>query len=140
MELMEQKTDILQKILDITRPILLTGDPDNIDYEAQAFVNLYQRRENILVGVEKIDAQIAALNLPEQLGAEYVIQLAVINDKQKKIATELIELDKANMAIYEKLKEQVKGDLKNVRQTKDVNEAYMDAFDSPQGYLFDKKN
>ena len=140
LELLNQKTAIFQKVLDITQPIVLTGNPEKIEYEVQAFTNLYQRRENILADVEKIDAQIDALDIPEHLGAEYVISLAVVNDKQKKIVSELIKLDKVNIAVYEKLKEHIKGDLKNVRQTMDVNEAYFESFESPQGHFFDKKN
>ncbi|MCL2576344.1 MAG: hypothetical protein FWE33_07895 [Defluviitaleaceae bacterium] len=137
---MEEKTTIIQKVLDVTRPIVLTGDIEKVEHEAQAFANLYQRRENILASIEKIDAKMAALGEPKQPDAEYIIQLAVINDKQRKMASELIELDKNNMEMYEKIKEHIKGDLKNVRLTMDVNEAYMGDFDTVGGHYFDQKN
>jgi predicted transcriptional regulator len=137
---MEEKTAIFQKVLDVTRPIVLTGDFERVEYEAQAFSNLYQRRENILSAIEKIDTQMNTFGEPERFDAEYAIQLAVINDKQRKIAAELIEIKKKNMAMYEKIKEHIKGDLKNVRQTMDVNEAYMSDFDTAGGRYFDQKN
>ena len=140
LELLNKKTAFLERILELTKNTKLTGNLDDMEREIADFSHLYERRSIIMNGIHDADEKIAALDIQEKPGAEYLITLAAINSKQKKIAAELIELDKANMLVYKKLSEHIKGDLKNVRQTMDVNEAYMDDFESLQGYYFDKKN
>ena len=144
LELMEQKTAVLERILDITRKVVLTGEKDVAEKEGEEFSNLYERREPILKRIAKIDAdlKIEAMGLPPLDEPEYKDRLTAIIDKQKDVATQLLALDEANVKIYEKLKAHMQGNMKNVRQTIDVNEKYLDLepYESAQGYYFDKKN
>ena len=146
LELMEQKNAVIERVLEITGSVVFTGAKDASEKEAEAFAELYERREIVLRSIPKIDAALAAeseaMGLPpggELVSEQYRERLHTIIVKQKEMAAKVLAMDEANTKIYEKLKVHLAGDLKNVRQTMDLNERY-DDFDSNQSYYFDKKN
>ncbi|MCL2168664.1 MAG: hypothetical protein FWB74_01400 [Defluviitaleaceae bacterium] len=147
LELMEQKNAVVERVLELTRKQVFTGAADAAESEAEAFSELYERREIVLRSIPKIEASLKheseVMGLPpggHLVSEKYRAQLEEIISRQKGMATELIELDEANFKVYEKLKSQIMGDLKNVRQSKNLNERYLDDTYDTQGYYFDKKN
>jgi hypothetical protein len=147
LELMEQKNSVIERILSITREVSLTGERDLVEKEAEAFVVLYERRDNIIKRIEKIDealkAESKAMGLPpggDLVSEKYRQQLEAIIEKQRDMVAALLVLDAANIKAYDKMKQAVTGDLKRVRQNIDLNTRYMGDIDGHQGFLFDKKN
>jgi hypothetical protein len=145
---MEQKSAVVARVLELTRAQVFTGDADAVERESEAFSELYERREVVLKSMPEIHAKMKAeseaMGLPsggELVSHKYKERLEKIIAHQKEMAAALIKLDEANIKAYEKMKSHLVGDLKNVRQSKDANEKYMDAFyDESQSYYFDKKN
>jgi len=140
LELMGQKTIILEKILTLTKGTVFSGEKQDAEKDAEAFAELYERREKIIKRIEKIEAEMAALNLPPAFGPEMNEAVDSIIDQQKAIAAQLLKLDEANTEMYHKIKAHVQLDMKNVRQGLDVNEAYADTYVTGEGSYFDKKN
>ena len=140
LELMEKKTVALEKILGITKATVFSGEVGSAEADAEAFAILYERRENILKRVEKADAAMKELDLLEDVSDDFPKRFAVMKAKQRDIAEQLLALDKANMKAYDIIKAHLQGGLKTVRQTRDVNEKYLDGYDDTEGYYFDKKN
>ena len=143
-ELLGQKLKALNLMLEVTQNEVFTGNDDLAEREAEAFVTLYGRRTSILSDIEKIDD---AIELLEPLDAqdieepEFQEQIVGFREKMKAIAKEMLELDKANMAAYEKISTFFKGNMKHVRQTKDLNNRYIDNLDAfTDGHLLDKRN
>jgi hypothetical protein len=144
-ELMEQKSAVIARVLEITRAVSLTGKEESVEKEADAFSTLYEQREIILRRIPKIEAEMEketdAMSANKLVSEVHQIRIKNIVASQKEMATELIALDEANFKVYEKLKSHLAGDLKTVRQSKDVNERYNeDFYDDTRGYYFDKKN
>jgi len=144
-ELMEQKSVVIARVLEATRAVSFTGDKEAAEKEADAFSSLYEKREIILRSIPKIEAELEkesnAMSANKLVSEVHQIRLKNIIAKQKEMAAELIALDEANFKVYEKLKAQLAGDLKTVRQSKDVNDRYNeDFYDDTRGYYFDKKN
>ena len=146
---MEQKSAVIARVLELTRAQIFTGTPESAEAESDAFSELYERREIVLQSMTKLESQLqeeaqAQAITPGQplIDANLNEQLKQIVANQKEMATTLIALDEANFKAYEKIKSHLVGDLKNVRQTKDVNERYSDNFyfNEEQGHYFDKKN
>jgi len=144
-ELMEQKSAVIARVLEVTRAVSFTGAEDAVEKEADAFSSLYEQREIILRRIPKIEAEMEkesiAISANKLVSDVHQIRLNAIIVKQKEMASELIALDEANFKVYEKLKSHLAGDLKTVRQSRDVNERYNeDFYDDTRGYYFDKKN
>jgi hypothetical protein len=138
---MGKKTAILEKVLEITKAEVFTGKVEVAEKEAEAFANLYEQRDGILKRFEKVDARLQEIGLPQNPTKCFPERLAAITEKHKAIAAELLEMDKANIAAYENLKAHIQGNMKNVRQTIELNEKYiLDDDETPGGILFDKKN
>jgi hypothetical protein len=137
-KLLNDKTQSLEHILKISQDVLLTGTANAAEKEAEAFVSLYHRRENILKHIMDIDN--ALKNLPPL--TEGAIEAAKAINRHREIAGQLLELDEANMKSYELIKSHLAENIKGVRQTRDVNEKYLDEYDGfgETSYLFDKKN
>jgi hypothetical protein len=137
---MEQKATVLERILTLTREHVFTGNPDLFDKEAEAFVDLYQRRDDLLKRAIKANATLESIGPPTS-GCKYLEKsLEEIRAKHIAIATELMALDVENAKVYETLKARIQGDMRDVRQTMDLNERYLDSHEPAQGFYFDKKN
>ena len=140
LELMQQKTAILERVLELTRGEVFTGEVEVAEKEAEAFANLYERRDNILKRMVKIIARLEEIDLPKDAPKCFTERVDGILDEQRAMASELLAMDKANIALYEKLKAHLQGNMKNVRQTIELNERYMDESESPESVLFDRTN
>lgn len=143
LDLMEQKHQALKQMLDLTEKTVFTGEQANAEKEVEAFVALYDRRSNILARIEKIDD---ALGLVEPLDAadmeDFDFQERVIALRTQTMETvrEMVRLDKQNVLVYEKLSEFLKGSMRHVKQSKDINSRYFDDFEGAEGGFLDKSN
>ena len=141
-ELLQKKFDALNSMREATLEQIFTGDESLVEQEAEAFVALYEKRAEILERVEKIDD---ALELLDPLEAEDLIdtdfqtQAAELRQKMVELAKEMVGLDKANMAAYEKMSAYVRDNMKQARQGQDLIQGYDDYLDANEGHFMDKK-
>jgi len=143
LELLEQKYAALNRMMEITKQAIFTGDEANAEKEAEAFVVLYDRRSNILTRIEKIDDALGLLDpldADDMQDVEFQARVVAYREKAKDIARELVNIDKSNMAVYEKLAGHLKQNMRNVRQNIDLNKRYADDYDSFEGSFLDRKN
>ncbi|MCL2574435.1 MAG: hypothetical protein FWE34_07790 [Defluviitaleaceae bacterium] len=141
-ELLQGKLDALIYMRDVTQSQNFTGDTSKIEKEAEAFIALYEKRSNILARVEKIDD---ALELLDPLDAtdlddtEFQAKVMGFRKSMTDLAREMVDLDKANMVVYEKMRGYLRDNLKQVRQGVDLIQGYDDYLDQNQGHFMDKK-
>ena len=143
LELMGQKYDILVYMLDITKKEVFTGDADKAENEANAFVALYQKRTNVMSRLEKIEDAMSLLDPLDEEDAEDEDFQRQVNDfksKMKALAKEMLDLDKSNVGAYEKLSAHLKGSMKQVSQTRDLNSRYIDDYHLDNGRILDQRN
>jgi len=143
LELLEQKHAALQRMLDVTKQVTFTNDEANAEKEAEAFITLYERRSNILSRIEKIDDALGLLDpleADDMQDAEFQAKVVAFREQAKDIARELVEIDKSNMTVYEKLTNYLKENMRSVRQNMDMNKRYSDDFESIEGSFLDRKN
>ena len=137
-DLLESKTSTLEKVLLMTQETIFTGEESKALQEADAYSTLYERRDNLLARIKKADVALAALGQPP---AEIKGRIAEIIDRHKSLAGQIVELDKVNNKVYEKIRDFLQKDLKAVRQNRNINEKYGDDFDDMYySAYFDKKN
>jgi len=143
LDLMGQKIDFLNRMVELTRAATFTGEEPNAEREVDAFVALYEKRTAILARIEKIDDALGLLDpLDESDMADIDFQNSVVKLREagRDIAVEMLAMDKANTAAYEKLSAYLKDTMKTTRQTRDLSTKYLDEYDSPGGSYLDKKN
>lgn len=138
-ELMEQKTNILENVLEMTKRQTFTGKQGVVEEEVEAFINLYEQREKVFERAKRLDSNIKAMDISSSLNREDEEGLAVIVKKHEEMAKEILVLDQANIKMYENLKKALANDLRGVTQTRNLNEGYKDTFET-SGHYFDKKN
>ena len=141
-ELLQKKFDALNSMREATLEQIFTGDETLVDQESEAFIALYEKRAEVLERVEKIDD---ALELLDPLEAEdltdkdFQARAAELRRKMTELAKEMVDLDKANMAAYEKMSAHVRDDLKQARQGQELLHGYDDYLDANEGHFMDKK-
>jgi len=143
LDLMGQKLDFLNRIVELTRGVTFTGEEANVEAEIEAFVSLYEKRTAIINRIEKIDDAIGLLDPLDEddmQDADFQARVVQYREAGRAIATEMLEMDRANARIYEKLSEHIKDDMKAVRQTREINTKYLDDFESAGGSFLDKRN
>jgi hypothetical protein len=139
LELMEQKSNILEHVLEMTKRQVFTGEQGVAEDEVEAFIDLYGQREKIFERAMRLDSNIKAMKISSSPSGEDEIKLATYINKHEEMAKEILALDEANVKMYETLKNHLASDLKGVTQTKNLNEGYMEHFET-SGYYFDRKN
>ena len=143
LELFEQKHAALQRMLDVTKAVTFTNDEANAEKEAEAFIALYERRSNILTRIEKIDDALGLLDpleADDMQDAEFQAKVVAFREQAKDIARKLVEIDKSNMTVYEKLTNYLKENMRSARQNMDLNKKYSDDFEGIEGSFLDRKN
>ncbi|MCL2235482.1 MAG: hypothetical protein FWB98_03450 [Defluviitaleaceae bacterium] len=136
--LVEEKSTILEKILNLTKEYKFTGEQGAAEQEAEAFSELYTRRENIFDRAKRLDEALKAAD-PLSSSEEEKKTIEGLISKQNQMVKEILAFDEANMKMYEVFKAHLVGNLKGVVQTKHINEKYMDDYEL-SGHFFDKKN
>jgi len=113
METIQQAKEIAEQILEMTKALVLTGEKEQEEAEAEAYSVLMDEREPLVYELtdlrEKIDSEEAA----SQEFAEIV-----------KIISEITNLDKKNAALAEHMLESVQLSYKEVKQGQRINAVY----------------
>ena len=138
LDVLNQKLDALTKVLNSTKRLKLTGEGESeqLEQEAEAFSSLYEQRANVITKIEKMDESLAQFKDLENDKQFAKVRQPVV-DKIKKTAKAIAELDKKNIEISNKLMEFLKGNLKKIRDGRDINNAYTEDHVSTSGYHFD---
>lgn len=133
-DLLKQKLDALIMILEATERLKLTGegDDDKILQEAELFSSLYEQRAEVITKIQKLDEE---LSRHEEVKADKKLLTKIKNTAEK-----IAELDKKNLEVSEKFKVFLQGNLKKIRDGRDVSNAYVDENLSTSGYYFDRTN
>jgi len=143
MDLMAQKIDLLNRIVALTRAEKFTGNEDNVEAEVGAFIDLFEKRTAIIARIEKIDDALGLLDPFDETDLfdnQFQDNIVNFREQARAIATEMIALDRANAAAVEKLSMHLKQNMKNIRQTREINHRYLDDFETTGGSFLDKKN
>jgi len=131
-KLLNQKLDVLLKILETTRHSIIfgEGDDDFLEDEAEKFSALYERRETDIAAIREIDTKLDAH------GDLYRAD-DPLHTKIRETAGAILALDKTNMDVYEKLKVFVKRNLKTVRDGQGIANKYNDFQGLTSGHYYD---
>ena len=143
LELMAQKLDFLNRIVDLTRAETFTGNEATAETEVDAFISLYEKRTAILSRIEKIDdalGQLDALDDTDMQDTNFQNQVVRYREAARDIAVEMLAMDRENAKSYEKLNAHMKNSMKSVRQTKELNSKYLDDVGTTGGSYLDKRN
>jgi len=143
LELMAQKLDFLNRIVDLTRAETFTGNEATAEAEVDAFISLYEKRTAILSRIEKIDdalGQLDPLDDADMQDTDFQNQVVRYREAARDIAVEMLAMDRENAKSYEKLNTHMKNSMKNVRQTKELSNKYLDDVGTTGGGYLDKRN
>ena len=135
-ELLNQKLDIITKIFEATKRLKISGEgsEEEIEQEISHFSSLYEQRADLIKHIQKIDVEIAGLNEKSDSN-----EVACIINKIKEAAKGTAELDKQYMKMSAKLSDFLKGNLKKIRDGRDMSNAYSDVdVYSQSGSYYDK--
>ena len=141
-QLLQEKLDALYHMRDVTINQVFTGDEAHVEAEAEGFINLYEKRGEVLERVNKIDAALELLDPPDAEDPEdtaFQEQVLDLRQKMTALAKEMVEMDKANIAMHEKISLALKGSMKQARQSMDLLHGYDDYIDAGEGHYVDKK-
>ena len=140
--LLNKKLDALTKILEATgMPNFFgEGDEEYLQQEAERFTTLYENREEFIAQIQEIDKSLASFMGAGEADDELAKIGKPVVDKIMETAKAVVELDKKHIAASEKIAAFLKGNLKQIRDGRDVSSAYTDASASTSGNYFDKTN
>jgi hypothetical protein len=138
LDILSRKLSALVKILDITDSYEFTGSgsDEHMEQEAESFASLYEERAEIITEIEKMDAALVPFKDLESDKKTVQAGKSVLN-RIKETAKAITERDKKNMEISANLTAFLKGNLKKIRDGRDVSNAYTEAQRSSSGYYFD---
>jgi hypothetical protein len=142
--ILNEKLDALLQMLEATKRFKITGEGEEevLEQEAERFASLYEQRAVIFTRIEKMDEELAqlkaeGLGLPDK---KFDKSCKDIEDKTREAAKALAELDKKNIEASEKLTAFLRGNLKKIRDGRDMSHAYVDTHHTTSGYYFDRTN
>jgi len=139
MDLLNKKLELLLRMLELTQKVTITGEGDEeaLEKEAEQFYNLYENRDVIVTKIQKIDKSLAE-HKDLETDREFSKTSKPVLDKMKKTARVLIELDKKNIETSQNLTGFLKGNLKKIRDGRDISNKYGEMGESTSGYYFDR--
>lgn len=139
LKLLNQKSAEVGKILELTQQAHFTGLKENIEDESERFASLYENREEIISRIQMIDDALSDEAFDDVADSEEPIYKQTI-ERIKSMAAAIVELDKKNMAVSEKLSGLLRGNLKQIREGRGTSDKYTSVYEeSTSGFLFDKK-
>ena len=142
LELLNIKLGHLKHMLELTEKTHFTSSVDDEEAlikDAEEFANLYEGRGRIVTRIEKVDAELAKYKDLE--GDKSIAkEVRAIAAKGKETAAAIVELDKKNMAMSSKFTGFVKGNLKKIRDGREMNNIYGDNLEVTSGHYFDSQN
>jgi ABC-type Zn uptake system ZnuABC Zn-binding protein ZnuA len=140
LDLLRQKLAAMHKMMEATKAANFTGKEADTEKDAQTFVALYEKRANILTRIEQLDDAMALLESDAMEDENFNTAVTEIKTEIRELAGEFITLDKENMSVYQKLSSRLKEDIKKARQSRNINNRYVEDFDAAQGHYFDARN
>jgi len=141
-DLLQKKLDALGSMKEATLAEIFTGDETLVESEAEAFIALYEKRTEILENIEKIDDALELLDPLDQGDlddTDFQARVVGLREKMVDIAREMVDLDTANMVVYQKISAFVRNNMKQARQGMDLIHGYDDYVDANEGHFMDKK-
>jgi hypothetical protein len=141
LDILTKKLDALLKIHKSTRSIVITGegDDDVLEVEADEFATLYDNRAKLIAEIEIFDKDLLQYkDLEDDEGLKK--KKTPLIEKIRETAKAIVELDKKNIAASTKLMAYLKGNIKQIRDGRDISSAYSDTSGSMSGYYFDRTN
>ena len=127
-EILRKKQEFFSQIYDITKDTNFKGD----DNDAQAYVYLMEKREQLFAQIKILDDKISGIAPSKE--AESVIA------DIKKTVKSIIALDQANEAVTSRIMSGLKKSLKGINEGKNASVRYTDYIATSDGMYFDQKN
>jgi len=142
LNILEQKLDALTKMLEATKRLEINGegDEDQIMQQVEFFSSLYEQRADIFSKIEKLDESLAQFEKFEE-NSEFNKLHETVLAKISDVAKAMVALDKEHIEMSKKLTAFLRGNLKKIRDGRDVNSAYSGGSEnSTSGYYFNRTN
>ena len=132
-DLLTQKLDALNTILAATKRLKITGEGDDeqLEREAELFSSLYEQRAEVIEQIQKLDKEIEETSKGQEPDRKLL-------DKIRDTAKAIAELDRQHIAASEKLTVFLRGGLKQIRDGRDVSNAYGEDIGNTSGHYFDR--
>lgn len=135
LDTLKQKLEAMNMILKATKRLTFTGEgnEEQLEKEAELFSSLYEQRADVITKIQKMDEILTKYNTetPETIK---------ITEKIKETAKAIVELDKKHVEISKKHMLFLRGNIKKIRDGRDINNAYVDDTVASSGYYFDRTN
>ena len=141
-KLLEDKLGAIEGMLSLTQAKTFTGQAAKSEEEAESFIDLYNRRSDYIIQIEKAQQALSnldALDFDDVEDEGFQKKVLEFNDKMRTAAKAISDLDKQNMEAYEKISAHFKGNMKQVRNNISLTNSYDGFTDTNQGYYLDKK-
>lgn len=133
LKLLQNKKECLQKILDMTEERKFEVVEDDVE----RFYNFFQKREVLFQKCRSLDEKIGKFDvLGEDRNSLFYKDVEKINLDIKDIAKKIIFIDEKNKAVMKELMELVKRNMRNLQRSKQVRKGYGEFpyFDSYGGF------
>jgi dihydroorotase-like cyclic amidohydrolase len=111
--------ELVNTIFNMTSRLVLTGEPELMEKEVDAYHNLMEEREPLIAALMKLSKK------PDE--------------NEAKIINEIIELDKKHQQIINKMMDSVKSSIKEIKSGKRLNNVYGHLHDNESIGLLDAK-
>jgi|GEM_PF-2380460 len=133
--LMQQKLDLLAKVLLITQAEHFTGENAQLEDETTRYAVLYEKRSHLMDQVKEINRRLA------------VEQSAQLDDEGERIAREtrktiqeILKWDGAHASVAQKLAAHIKTGMKELRLGTAASTRYQTEYAMSESLHFDQKN
>lgn len=139
---LKNKYNLVYELLRVTKIVELTGSDDKYEEEAEDYIYLIEKRENIIHEIENINNKLKALNyaaLKNSKTNPLSIEAEKFETEMKNIITQIIEIDRQNSAKVNFIFANLKNSIKGINMGKNINAAYSGNLIEISGGLFDKK-
>ena len=118
--------ELTGKILEMTRGLSLTGEPEKVEAEVTAYVEHIEKREPLVQEFLKLDIDEKTRSSKEFLGVKQAI-------------ADISELDKTHMEFVQEMHETVKDTIKLTKQGQRLNKGYQALAQDDVSSRFDVK-
>lgn len=121
LKLLQDKKECLQKILDMTKERKFSV----VEEDVERFYNFFQKREVLFQKCRSLDEKIGKYNiLDEDRNSLFYKDVEKINLDIKDIAKKVISIDEKNKSVMKDLMELVKKNMRNLQKSKQVRKGY----------------
>lgn len=133
-ELLTQKRDFMTNILNATKSTSLKGTEKDVD----VYTELIENRQIIFNNISDIDKKLQKQeDIISNASGDFLKQINIILEAIQSQAKQIIELDNQNKSLVEKAKTSLTGQIRSVKQGKNLSNIYQSNKDS--GYTkFDR--